>query len=41
MYHLREQNRQNAQLVPTYRDQPANGHRRMLAVVIISIQSFV
>ena len=27
MFHLREQNCRNAQLVPTYRGQPANEHR--------------
>ena len=28
---MREQNRRNAQLVPIYRGQPANEHRRVLA----------
>jgi len=29
---MREQRLLNAQLVPTYRDQPANEHRRVLGV---------
>jgi len=29
---MREQNRRNAQLVPTYRDKPANEHRNSMVI---------